>query len=350
MANFPRPIGTRHDDSWEHCEKLLADALGDGKCDDELMGSPSGNDEENMLEFSTAGQLLESTPKPVPSGLGPVVDDMLGGGGFQHGEVVEIFGTAGIGKTQLALSIAAHISIEGCHVVYATSKDTPVVLACRLRDVVHARGIKNASELEGILQRVRFARVGDFVEFARLLSRIESSSAEEKEMEETSTGSLSQAGPTPSILIIDTVSSLMAPFASAIGSGHRWRLMWVWRELRRLSRIRGIRILMLSHTVGTAYGTGTSSRQALGISWASAATCRLELFEDATHASPSSKELTLALRSSSRRAAGLVTPLLLDESGVHGEELPPEAPAALNDGGPEFAIVPMEFNGARMVH
>merc|ERR1712154_550649 len=113
------------------------------------------------------------------------------------------------------------------------------------------------------------------------------------------------------------MSALLAPSIASQGWRHRWRLMWTWRALRRLAVESGIRVLLLSNTVGGRTVNGglqARSQLALGQLWTTAVSTRLELSStQVSHAtsdvhtsgaSADFQKLTLSLRKSARSPTG----------------------------------------------
>jgi len=295
-------------DTWANCERLLLAAFGDA--------STAAEFSEDSL--CTAGQLLSRQGAAAPSGLGDAADHLLHGG-FRAGEVVEVFGPAGVGKTQLALSVAAHAASSGSRVIYATAKDSPFDLACRLKEILAARGVAQGSEAQAALRNVRLASMGDFADLARILAEVEALP--------------DSLGPgRPPLLILDLATLVLAPFTAAVGSGHRWRFAWLWRQLRQLSNELSVHILLLSHTVGGVGANSGRSQLALGPMWASASTMRLELVLLGAHGGPgaagaagdktgrpyaAAQHLALILRKGRRRSAeGSTATVVLCAAGV----------------------------------
>ena len=107
--------------------------------------------------------LYDGTPPALVSTGSPALDTLLGGG-LRCGAVTEVFGGAGVGKTQLCLSAAACASAGGTVAYVDTGGDFD---ATRLQKVVAARGgsasamarvvvaaTKDAEELVAALQQV----------------------------------------------------------------------------------------------------------------------------------------------------------------------------------------------------
>lgn len=271
-------------DPWEHCDRLLANA---GRA----------NEKEEMC---TAASLVLQPSRALSTGLGDEVDIDLLCGGLRVGEVLEIYGPAAVGKTQLGLSICAHIIGVGGSVLYVTSKDRPLDLASRLCGIIQAR--IGTPEVPDALRQARVVSALDFSAFAKVITAFEMAD---------------RADLVDQVLIIDSLSGLLAPFASASGWGHRWRLAWSFRSLQRLSTDLGVRVVLLSHTVGAARCRTSSplegkAQLALGQLWTSCAATRLELMQDAGE-----RHLVLAVRKSPRGRAGAACHLVLDDAGVH---------------------------------
>jgi len=287
-------------DSWEACDKLL-----EASCVDQAF-----EDSSESLLLRTADEIPGGDGEdvePLTSGLGPAVDIRLLGGGLWPGEVVEVFGPAGSGKTQLGLTVAAHTAGRGHKVLFVTNKDLPASLAQRLHRICASRS-KEPVEAEAVLSRIRVAMARDFPDLAQAILAFRDFAGSES---------------TPAMLVIDGLTGILAPFTSAQSWAHRWRLAWSWRILRQLAT--SARVLLLSHTAGAASTgaelepLGAKAQLALGQIWAGAASVRLEL------APLEVSRVALALRKSRRKSllggdeaiASLWVPLLLDEAGVH---------------------------------
>lgn len=204
-------------------------------------------------------QLNQPRARQVSTGIGGDVDAVLFGGGL-HEEICEVFGPPGVGKTQVGLTIAAHCAANQ-RVVYATTQN-PLQLALRVHDILVARG-HGPHDIEAVLERLHLIAIPDFAALARLL-------CDEK--------ARPVQGP-PSLLVVDTVSAILAPCVSVQGFAQRWRLAWTWRTLRQMARESIARVLLFSHTVaGQAHlNGGAKSVASLGPLWSTAASTRIEL-------------------------------------------------------------------------
>jgi len=284
-------------DSWEQCDRLLAASV----------PAAEACAEEPHDHMIPAGCIVSKQPPALATGLGSAVDGLLGGG-LQSGNLVEVFGAAGVGKTQLALSIAAHCAAIGVPTIYMSAKDGLTDLACRLCTILSARG----SSPETALRKVHLVYASDFPEFAKLLTAC-------------AAGELLKGNAdaeTPPLLIIDGISVLLAPFTTARGWGHRWRLAWTWRTLRQLATKLHIRVLMLSHTVGAPQSGGAAVTQsALGQVWGTAASTRLVLSEASDHgtAGDCGQIIELTTRKSVNGPVGMSACLVLNERGVYAD-------------------------------
>ncbi|CAE7579060.1 TRK2 [Symbiodinium natans] len=123
--------------------------------------------EEGADSEAAALPLEKVLALPWPSGLGFVVDRCLFGGGLWRGEVVEIYGAPGTGKTQLGLFLAASTAAStGAAVHYITNKDPPATLAKRLQTIVQSSQVE---DMEMLLGKIRISSMTDFTAFARLM-------------------------------------------------------------------------------------------------------------------------------------------------------------------------------------
>mmetsp|Transcript_114816 Transcript_114816/g.366235 ORF Transcript_114816/g.366235 Transcript_114816/m.366235 type:complete len:362 (+) Transcript_114816:51-1136(+) len=321
-------------DSWEQCDRLLAKA---GFADPEALDGP----------LVTAAQVLEQGGPALATGLGGEVDERLLGGGLQAGQICEVFGPAGVGKTQLGLSVAAHSAAAGCPVMYVSAKDPPATLAVRIHDILVANGAHAPSDA---LRNIRLVLALDFPDFARALVQCEASATRKgpdgggapgPDAKDSGTAPAPTSTPPadapaaaegatargpPRLLVVDALSTLLSPFTLSNRYGHRWRLGWTWRALRRLARTAGFRVLLLSSTAGNPNQSSTGlaavgAHSALGSLWATAASVRLELASadrDAPECLPG-RRLRLTVRRSGRGPTGANAHLLLDQAGLRAE-------------------------------
>jgi RecA/RadA recombinase len=68
---------------------------------------------------------------PVPTGCEPV-DELLGGG-FERGAVAQVYGPPAAGKTNIGLSAAVSVALDGDRALYI---DTERLSIDRFRDVI----------------------------------------------------------------------------------------------------------------------------------------------------------------------------------------------------------------------
>lgn len=233
--------------SWARSEELLRKAFGTEW-------------EEQLFEPVPCEKLLEAGNRQprLPTGLGAAADALLDGG-LLPGEVLEIFGAPGSGKTQLALSLTASFLGSGGHVLYVTTKDAADCLALRLRALLVARKLPSES-VAAALKRVQLVQVGDFTEFAHLVTEL----TNQQEVRQQQ------------LLVLDGLSLLLVPFVASQSFSHRWRLVWAQRALRQMAARSQICVVMLTHTIGGAAGQ-SGGQMALGQLWSTAATARFQL-------------------------------------------------------------------------
>mmetsp|Transcript_25853 Transcript_25853/g.73053 ORF Transcript_25853/g.73053 Transcript_25853/m.73053 type:complete len:330 (-) Transcript_25853:120-1109(-) len=323
-------MGSAAADPWGLCDRLLAQASGPDDA-----GAPEDGEEEEddpmqggPCEFITGAELAARSGAPLSTGLGAEIDRDLLGGGLWAGEVDEVFGPPGVGKTQLGLSIAAHAASSGCSVMYVTAKDPPIDLASRIHEIIQCLqsqpglAAERQRDTAAILGAIRFVSTPDFPSFARAVTTYGRG---------WGAGGDGCGGLPRTAFVFDGLSTLFSQYTAAQSSGYRWRLAWAWRSLRQLAVGSGSPVLLLSHTVGATQASGggggprggrpAGSQPALGQLWATAASTRLEL-----SAADPGRELRLTVRKSARGPVGPSAPLLLGSSGVHA------AAAAVNGG------------------
>jgi DNA repair protein RadB len=93
---------------------------------------------------------------PVPTGCAPV-DDLLGGG-FERGTVTQVYGPPAAGKTNLALSAAVQVGVDGGTGVYI---DTEGLSLDRFRQLATAA---SDDDFEAVASRLVVTEAHDFAE------------------------------------------------------------------------------------------------------------------------------------------------------------------------------------------
>jgi len=280
-------------DSWAQCAELLADAFA---ADDDVLTSTG----------SACQGGLQSKPA-LSLGIGRQADALLSGG-LQAGDVTEVFGPPGVGKTQLGLCVAVHAASQGHRVTYITAKDAPIDLAHRLLIIAQGQG----RPLKAALANIRLVFAPDFSEFARIAA------AQGQTRDKDETINLAD------VFIIDGLSMLLAPFVSAQSVGAKWRLSWTWRVLRYMATRADTCILLLSTTVASSFNGGRVKTDraartglALGQMWSTAASTRLQLEDIDTGGSDAAQRgLRFTLQKNVRGPTGEAVQLVLNEAGV----------------------------------
>ena len=131
----------------------------------------------------------------ISSGV-PSVDNLVGGSGFEPGHIYEVFGPPGSGKTQLALSLAAH-SAPSARVLYLDVKGD--FSAERLSQIIGERG----GQVNACLSKVRVKRIFTLGELIDALDCIESFMK--------GGGKTDPLWASTRLLVIDNVASLVYP-------------------------------------------------------------------------------------------------------------------------------------------
>eukprot|EP00435_Cladocopium_sp_Y103_P019740 s884_g4.t2 len=134
--------------SWDVCDRILADA-GEAEKPQPMTGE--------QLLFSEDGAMLQVSP--IRLGMGSL-EQILG---LRPGEICEVYGGPGAGKTQLGLTVAA-CAAAAHPVLFVTAKDHPSALAERLHTILLARKMN-----ETALDRLRIYQAMDFADFAKII-------------------------------------------------------------------------------------------------------------------------------------------------------------------------------------
>ncbi|XP_048375485.1 DNA repair protein RAD51 homolog 4 [Sphaerodactylus townsendi] len=179
--------------------------------------------------------------------------DTLLDGGLYTGEVMELTGAPGSGKTQVCLHIAANVSESlKQHVLYIDS--TAGFTATRLMQLFQRRTETEEGQMEA-LQRVQVVRVFDAYKLLDVLHEFRSTVAQEV---------ISASAPVK-ILVVDSVSSVIYPLLGSRQPDGMALLMHVARELKTLAKELGVAVVVTNHVTRDA--SSGQTKPALGRSW-----------------------------------------------------------------------------------
>ena len=243
----------------------------------------------------------------LPTGCEGIDDVLAGGtsetgeslgGGLRQGQVTEITGECGSGKTQLCLSAAASAATLGHRVVFV---DTNGVFSAERIKAFHrnfwsdeATEEEITAHLDKTLELIAVHDVHDVFTLLHLLDQLQQDASEEDDNPEKSD--------TMGLLVIDSLSLLLAPLLTrAHHQGHTVMTM-VAVMLKAIASERKAAVLYTNHTVADSSSTGdfnsvgnygahkyhqqqnttretttSSLKPALGVRWTSVPHRRLQL-------------------------------------------------------------------------
>ena len=247
--------------------------------------------------------------------------DALLGGGLGATDVTELAGASCAAKTQICLSVAADVALQGSHVIYFGT--CPDALARRLANLVHARGQTTAAGMPEVSHaQTAAAALGRVIlrpchsaqvvleELTHITARLDaycSPQADARSATATITTARTGArllapahvsGKTR-LLVLDSVAAIVSPLLgkfSGIGAGAKEQhknpmghsiMMQIGTLLSHIAARHGVAVLVTNHVVrahggwrsgdgGGGSGRG-GTKPALGRSWACVPRVRLEL-------------------------------------------------------------------------
>ncbi|KAG8470812.1 hypothetical protein KFE25_009233 [Diacronema lutheri] len=198
--------------------------------------------------------------------------DALMGGGVMTGEVLELAGRSGSGKTWLCLATCAHVALElRAHALFV---DTGANFCARafLEECSRvARALDLPDEqVAPALRRVRVVRVSDADEVAALLEHVRAARAAKADAWYSRLA----------LVVVDSPALALMPLLARGNAGHAW-IVTISRALRALTHC-NLAVVVTNHLVGAevALREGLiedSARLALGSSWRAVSDMRVYL-------------------------------------------------------------------------
>ncbi|XP_078180997.1 DNA repair RAD51-like protein [Carex rostrata] len=215
--------------------------------------------EEFCLPWLTGMELLSNTNQNkhfLPTGLEGI--DALLGGGLREGQMTEIVGPSSSGKTQVCLSSSTYVVDKnfGAVLYLDTSNSfSPNRIGCFVNQT-HASLLKEEKErrLQMIMSNIYCQSVFDIFALLDLLHHVES----------TLKHTVKLGGSKLCLVIIDSVSSLIAPIIGGKNSQGWCMMASVGVLLKKIAYEHNISVLVTNHMVGGENGT---LKPALGESW-----------------------------------------------------------------------------------
>ncbi|XP_032645555.1 DNA repair protein RAD51 homolog 4 isoform X1 [Chelonoidis abingdonii] len=239
--------------------------------------------------------------------------DRLLDSGLYTGEVTELTGAPGSGKTQVCLSIAVSTSHDlKQNVLYVDS--TGGFTASRLLQLAQTRTGDEEEQVEA-LQRIQVARVFDVYKMLDVLQELRCSVSQQV---------LSSLGPVK-VLVVDSVSAVICPLLGGRQAEGLALMMQLARELKTLARELSMAVVVTNHV--TRDGSSGHLKPALGRSWSFVPSTRVLLeSREGTWGKASTCRIA-SLTKSSRQPTGIEVELDIGSCGVLEE-----SPAASGEG------------------
>ncbi|NXI78041.1 RA51D protein, partial [Rhipidura dahli] len=209
---------------------------------------------------------LKSSTAILPTGS-PSLDQLLDSG-LYTGEVTELMGAPGSGKTQVCLGIAASVSLGlKQHVVFLDS--TAGFTASRLYQMLQAQTEDEEEQARQVLGRLRLCFVLQLealqrIQVVRVFSIYELLSALQELRDRLSQQVVSSVGPLK-VVVLDSVSAVIYPLLGGRQSEGLALMMQLSRELKTLAREFSLAVVVTNQVTRDS-STGPL-KPALGRSW-----------------------------------------------------------------------------------
>uniref|UniRef100_A0A8C8AGH8 DNA repair protein RAD51 homolog 4 n=1 Tax=Otus sunia TaxID=257818 RepID=A0A8C8AGH8_9STRI len=251
---------------------------------------------------------LKSSTAILPTGS-PSLDQLLDSG-LYTGEVTELMGAPGSGKTQVCLGIAASVSLGlKQHVLFLDS--TGGFTASRLYQMLQAQAEDKEEQLEA-LQRIQVVRVFNIYEMLSALQELRDRLSQQV---------MSSVGPFK-IVVIDSVSAVIYPLLGGKQSEGLAIMMQLARELKTLAREFSLAVVVTNQV--TRDSSTSSLKPALGRSWSFVPSTRVLLESKEATWEKATTQRIASLAKSSRQPTGIQVEV--DIGNSHVQELSPATP------------------------
>ncbi|KAM9597675.1 DNA repair protein RAD51 homolog 4 [Trichechus inunguis] len=231
---------------------------------------------------------LKTSTAILSTGIGRL--DKLLDTGLYTGEVTEIVGSPGSGKTQVCLCVAANVahSLQQ-NVLYIDSSGG--LTASRLLQLLQAR-TQDEEEQAGALQRIQVVHAFDVFRMLDVLQDLRGTVAQQV---------ISSSG-TVKVVVVDSVTAVVSPLLGGQQREGLALMMQLARELKTLARELSVAVVVTNHV--TRDRDSGRLKPALGRSWSFVPSTRI-LLSVGEGAGTSGSERMVCLTKSSRQPTGM---------------------------------------------
>ncbi|KAM7067993.1 DNA repair protein RAD51 homolog 4 [Molossus nigricans] len=231
---------------------------------------------------------LKTSTAILSTGIGSL--DKLLDAGLYTGEVTEIAGVPGSGKTQVCLCVAANVahSLQQ-NVLYIDSNGG--LTASRILQLLQARTPDEEEQAEA-LQRIQVVHAFDIFQMLDVLQDLRGAVAQQ----------VSNSSGTVKVIIVDSVTAVISPLLGGQQREGLALMMQLAQELKTLARDLGVAVLVTNHM--TRDRDSGKLKPALGLSWSFVPSTRIVLATSEGAGAPSSQR-TARLTKSPRLPTGL---------------------------------------------
>ncbi|XP_034882464.1 DNA repair protein RAD51 homolog 4 isoform X1 [Mirounga leonina] len=204
---------------------------------------------------------LKTSTAILSTGIGSL--DKLLDAGLYTGEVTEIVGGPGSGKTQVCLCVAANVAYDlQQNVVYIDSSGG--LTASRILQLLQAR-TPEEEEQAGALQRIQVVRAFDIFQMLDVLQDFRGAMSQQ----------VSSASVTVKVVVVDSVTAVVSPLLGGQQREGLALMMQLARELKTLARDLGMAVVVTNHM--TRDRDSGELKPALGRSWSFVPSTRILL-------------------------------------------------------------------------
>ncbi|XP_037023219.2 DNA repair protein RAD51 homolog 4 isoform X2 [Artibeus jamaicensis] len=230
---------------------------------------------------------LKTSTAILSTGIGSL--DKLLDAGLYTGEVTEIVGVPGSGKTQVCLCVAANVA-QGLqqNVLYVDANGG--LTASRILQLLQAR-TPDEGEQAAALRRIQVARAFDVFQVLDVLQDLRGAVAQQ----------VSDSSGNVKVVIVDSVTAVVSPLLGGQQREGLALMMQLAQELKTLARDLGVAVVVTNHM--TRDRDSGKLRPALGRSWSFVPSTRVVLAGGEGAGAPGSRR-TMCLTKSPRLPTG----------------------------------------------